>query len=79
VLLKQYRPDLAIHTIGTPPTGLGLITRLDPRSTVLRSRLPELIAAGMALDFSTIATRRPEALNLMPYDWPRVRQLLDAR
>jgi hypothetical protein len=79
VLLKQYRPDLAIHTIGTPPTGLGLITRLDPRSTVLRSRLPELIAAGMALDFSAIATRRPEALNLMPYDWPRVRQLLDAR
>jgi hypothetical protein len=79
VLLKQHRPDLAIHTIGTPPTGLGLITRLDPQSTVLRSRLPELIAAGMALDFSAIATRRPAALNLMPYDWPRVRQLLDAR
>ena len=30
VLLKKYRPDLAIHTLGTPPTGLGLITRLDP-------------------------------------------------
>jgi hypothetical protein len=79
VLLKQYRPDLAIHTIGTPPTGLGLITRLDPQSTVLRSRLPELITAGMALDFSAIAARRPEAVNLMPYDWRRVRQLLDAR
>jgi hypothetical protein len=79
VLLKKYRPDLAIHTIGTPPTGLGLITHLDPGSGVLRRRLPELIAEGMALDFSTIASGRPAALNLVPYDWPRVRQLLDAR
>jgi Methyltransferase domain len=79
VLLKKYRPDLRVHTLGTPPTGLGLITHLDPRSDVLRSRLPELIAEGMALDFSSIAQCRPEALNLVPYDWPRVRHLLDAR
>ena len=79
VLLKKYRPDLAIHTLGAPPTGLGLITRLDPRSSVLRSRLPELIAEGLALDYSAIAPRRAAALNLVPYDWPRVRQLLDAR
>jgi hypothetical protein len=79
VILKKYRPDLAIHTLGTPPTGLGLITHLDPHSVVLRSRLPELIAAGLQLDFAAIAGRRPEALNLVPYAWPRVRQLLDAR
>jgi hypothetical protein len=79
VLLKKYRPDLSIHTIGAPPTGLGLITRLDPASTLLRSRLPELITAGLALDFASIAQRRPEALNLVPYDWPVVRQLLDSR
>jgi hypothetical protein len=46
---------------------------------VLRSRLPQLIAEGLALDFSQIAQRRPEALNLLPYDWPDVRQLLDSR
>jgi hypothetical protein len=79
VLLKKYRPDLAIHTLGTPPTGLGLISGLDPNSTVLRSLLPELIAEGLALDYASIAQRRPEALNLMPYVWPRVRQLLDSR
>jgi hypothetical protein len=79
VLLKKYRPDLSIHTIGAPPTGLGLITRLDPFSTVLRGRLPELIAEGLGLDFSQIAPRRPEALNLLPYDWQHVRQLLDSR
>jgi hypothetical protein len=79
VLLKKYRPDLAIHTLGTPPTGLGLIMHLDPASTVLRSRLPELIAEGMKLDFATIAQRRADALNLFPYDWPRVSHLLDSR
>lgn len=79
VLLKKYRPDLSLHTLGTPPTGLGLITHLDPASTVLRSRLPQLIEAGLALDFSSIAQRRPEALNLAPGDWPHVRQLLDSR
>ncbi|HEV2702246.1 MAG TPA: class I SAM-dependent methyltransferase [Steroidobacteraceae bacterium] len=79
VLLKKYRPDLAIRTLGTPPTGLGLITQLDPASTVLRSRLPQLIAEGLALDFSAIAQRRAEALNLVPGDWPHVRQLLDSR
>jgi hypothetical protein len=79
VLLKKYRPDLSIHTIGAPPTGLGLISRLDPTSTVLRGRLPELIAEGLALDFSQIAAHRPEALNLLPYDWQHVSQLLDSR
>ena len=46
---------------------------------MLRRRLPELIAEGMALEFSSIAPRRAEALNLLPYNWPRVRQLLDSR
>lgn len=79
VLLKKYRPDLSIRTLGTPPTGLGLITQLDPGSTVLRSRLPQLIEEGLALQFSSIAQHRPEALNLVPGDWPHVRQLLDSR
>jgi len=79
VLLKKYRPDLTIHTLGTPPTGLGLISGLDPKSTVLRSLLPELIAEGLALDYASIAQQRPAALNLVPYDWRRVRQLLDSR
>jgi len=79
VLLKKYRPDLHIHTLGAPPTGLGLIMGLDPTSTILRSRLAELVALGLTLPFSDIADRRPEALNLLPYDWPHVRQLLDSR
>jgi hypothetical protein len=79
VLLKKYRPDLSIQTLGTPPTGLGLITHLDPASRLLRSRLPELIAEGLALEYSSIARQRPQALNLVEYDWPRVSHLLDSR
>lgn len=79
VLLKKYRPDLSIHTLGAPPTGLGLITHLDPHSTRLRQTLPQLIEEGLALDYASIAPRRAEALNLVPADWPGVRQLLDSR
>jgi hypothetical protein len=79
VLLKRHRPDLAIHTIGAPPTGLGLITRLDPRSTVLRQRLPALVEEGLAMGFDTISGHKAEALNLFPNDWERLRALLDGR
>ncbi len=75
-LLKRHRPDLSIHIIATRPTGLGLITRLDPASRVLREHLPELIAEGLATDFHTIAGRKAEALNLFPNDWSALRALL---
>ena len=79
VLLKRHRPDLRIVTIGTPPTGLGLITHLDPTSSALRERLPGLIAEGLATDYASIAAVKPAALNLLPNEWPRVRALLDGR
>jgi hypothetical protein len=76
VLLKRHRPDLAIHTIGTPPTGLALITRLDPAAQSLRERLPALIEEGLSLGFDTIAHSKAEALNLFPNDWVSLRALL---
>jgi hypothetical protein len=76
VLLKKHRPDLAVHTIGTPPTGLGLITRLDPTSRTLAERLPALISEGLATEFATIAGRKAEALNLFPNDWAKLRAYL---
>ncbi len=75
-LLKRHRPDLSIRTIATPPTGLALITRLDPASRVLREHLPELIAEGLATDFGTIAERKAEALNLFPNEWSALAPLL---
>ncbi|HTT01540.1 MAG TPA: class I SAM-dependent methyltransferase [Steroidobacteraceae bacterium] len=76
VLLKKHRPDLAIHTIATAPTGLGLITHLDPSSRTLRQNLPALIAEGLSISFDSIAGRKAEALNLFPNAWDRLRGLL---
>lgn len=35
-ILKRYRPDLSIELVDCEPTGLALITNLDPASDVLR-------------------------------------------
>jgi hypothetical protein len=35
LILRRYRPDLRIHCLDAPPTGLVVITNLDPHSRVL--------------------------------------------
>jgi len=40
--LKKYRPDLRVHTLAAPPTGLGIVRGLDRRSNVLQARLEEI-------------------------------------
>lgn len=76
LLLKKHRPDLRLHTIATAPTGLAVISGLDPRSRLIQDNLSELIAEAMAIDFGTIADHRAEALNLIPNDWSGIRELL---
>src|SRR6476646_4213199 len=34
-ILKKYRPDLRIHLLDCPPTGLVACTQLDPHSNIL--------------------------------------------
>lgn len=34
-ILRKYRPDLQIHLLDCPPTGLVMVTGLNPASTVL--------------------------------------------
>lgn len=52
--LKKYRPDLRIHCLDAAPTGLVLVTGLDPRSTVLADRYGEIVAEGLALNLTEI-------------------------
>jgi tetratricopeptide (TPR) repeat protein len=42
--LLEYRPDLHIHVVPTGPSGLVIVRHLDPRSTVLSDRMPEICA-----------------------------------
>lgn len=42
-VLAEYRPDLVVVPVGTSPTGLLLVTALDPSSTVLPDHYDEII------------------------------------
>jgi hypothetical protein len=79
LLLKKHRPELAIHTLATSPTGLGLILNLDPASTVLRDDYERIVAEGSALEYAALERDKAGLLNLFPNDWVRIRALLDAR
>lgn len=41
-ILKKYRPDLQVHLLNCPPTGLVMISNMDPTSTVLEDRYYEI-------------------------------------
>jgi hypothetical protein len=79
LLLRTHRPDLVVHTIATPPTGLGIVVNPDPTSQLLAGRVDELIGEYLAKDFGVLATRKPEALGLIENRWPVIRELLDRR
>jgi hypothetical protein len=76
VLLKKYRPDLAIHTIATPPTGLCMVRRLDPASRFLQENLERICAEFLALDYGFLEKDRAAELNLFPNDWEKIRALV---
>jgi len=42
-VIAKYRPELSVITIGTLPTGLLMITGLDPSSTVLSDHYTEIL------------------------------------
>jgi predicted O-methyltransferase YrrM len=79
LLLRTCRPDLLVHTIATPPTGLGIVLHPDPGSRLLADRLEPLIAEYLAKDFSVLEGRQPQLLGLLPNEWPRIRALLEQR
>ena len=74
--LKKYRPDLRLHTIATPPTGLGVARNLDPDSRVLERGFESIVAEFMAFDYDGLAPRKAEMLNLVPNDPEGIRALL---
>lgn len=78
VLLKRHRPDLSIHTVATPPSGLAIVRNLDPGSTLIADNFDRLCAELMALDYGYLEKGRAAKLNLFPNDWRQVASLLPA-
>ncbi|MGH7152789.1 MAG: class I SAM-dependent methyltransferase, partial [Acetobacteraceae bacterium] len=52
--LKKYRPDLRIHAVDSPPTGLVICTNLNPASRILEDRYFSILEDFAALDLGRI-------------------------
>lgn len=52
-ILKRLRPDLKIHCFDAPPTGLVMITNLDPKSTILAENYFQITSEYMHMNFKS--------------------------
>lgn len=52
--LRKWRKDLVVMPMDSHPTGLGLVTNLDPDSTVLEENYTEIIKEFMDLTYEDI-------------------------
>ena len=57
-ILKKYRPDLAITVADASPTGLVLITNLDPTSRVLEASYAEITRDWAEVDLGSYGLDR---------------------
>ena len=57
LVLKKYRPDLLIHALDAVPTGLVLVTNLDPQSGVLERDYFRIVAEFTPLDLRQYGIR----------------------
>jgi Methyltransferase domain len=70
VCLKEWRPDLRICVVDTPPSGLAIVRGLDPTSKVLSEHYDEIVDHYIPLPYTVLEeVGRRESLNLVPYDW----------
>jgi cephalosporin hydroxylase len=75
--LKHYRPELEIVTIATAPTGLTIVSGLDPSSRVLERAYDEAVARFIDVPFASIENDAARALNLVPNDWSMMERRLE--
>lgn len=77
--LKHYRPDLDIFTIAAPPSGLTVVTGLDPTSRILADKYEEALARFVDTTFAAVETILETMLNVIPNDWEMVQSRLKER
>lgn len=74
--LLEYRPDLRIVTLAAPPSGLALITNLDPDSASLMDHYDRAAAEFNELSFDQLDSDRERLLCLADSDEATVRRFL---
>ncbi|MEO0494554.1 MAG: class I SAM-dependent methyltransferase [Actinomycetota bacterium] len=77
VALRRFRPDLNVVVADVEPTGLAIVTGLDPSNTVLFDRYDEIVADIDQLGWADVESAdRGEFLGLVPGDWAQLRGLV---
>lgn len=74
--LRELRPDLDVVTLDAKPTGLAMVTRLDPTSRVLFDAMDATIERFMDVPYETVAGDQAALLNRGSADWASVAPLL---
>lgn len=46
-IIKRYRPDLTVDVLDCPPSGLTVVTNLDPNNNVLENHYDEIVSEFM--------------------------------
>lgn len=71
VAIHKYRPDLQMFTIPTYPTGLGVVTNLNPSSTTLENKYETIVE-----EFRNELFEDHEMVNRVSNDYDVVRSIL---
>jgi hypothetical protein len=65
-VLAEYRPDLVVVPVGTRPTGLLLVTALDPADTTLADHFEEILTRFRRPDPQPVPPLLLDRLTVMP-------------
>jgi len=77
VALRRYRPDLTVVTADVAPTGLAIVTGLDPTNNTLFERYDDVVANIDELGWADLeAGDRGEMLGLVETDWESLRSIM---
>lgn len=77
VALRRHRPDLTVTTVDVEPTGLAVVSGLDPDNTVLHEHHDEIVAELADLGFADLEREgREEMLGVVAGDAATVTPLL---
>jgi predicted O-methyltransferase YrrM len=65
-VLMDHRPDLKIEIVGAPPSGLVLISGIDPGSRLLEDKFDSLVGDYAPLRFADWETKYATRIKLVP-------------